>query len=257
MNMNKKAVVSFSGGMDSTCLVLKLLAEGYEVRAYNFDYGQQHNIELKLAKKNVKYLQQHGLPVTIQTINMRDIFSDSQSCLVRHTGAPEGDYRSESMRETVVENRNVIFSAVIYGKALAWANQIHDKVLISLGVHAGDHSVYPDCTEESVNMAKELYRISNWGSDNVEYYTPFVNIEKYKVLAEGLAAMYALGFTKAQRKHVLRNTNSCYKPDEKGMSCGRCGTCNERIEAFAKNGLKDPVKYSVAVDWNAEFAKYR
>ena len=77
----KRAVISLSGGLDSTCLLLKLLADGYEVRAYSFDYGQKHEVELKKVKKNIKFLQSTGLPLTHQIINLRDVFSDSMSSL--------------------------------------------------------------------------------------------------------------------------------------------------------------------------------
>ena len=239
----KKAVISLSGGLDSTCLLLELLSQGYEVRAYGFDYGQKHSIELEKVKKNIKLLQDLGYKVTHQVINLRDCFSDSASSL--HEGGekiPEGDYRGETMKSTVVENRNVIFSAIIYGKALGWANKTQDNVLISLGIHAGDHTIYPDCRPESQEMAKELFRISNWGSERVDYETPFINIDKAEVLRRGLKALDKMGI-RNKAKRIFENTHSCYAPDEKGRACGKCGTCVERLEAFAKNGIKDPAEY--------------
>ena len=240
----KKAVISLSGGLDSTCLLLELLAQGYEVRAYGFDYGQKHSIELEKVKRNIEFLQDLGYKVTHQIINLRDCFSDSASSL--HEGGskiPEGDYRDETMKSTVVENRNVIFSAIIYGKALSWANKTQDNVLISLGLHAGDHAIYPDCRPESQEMARELFRISNWGSERVDYEAPFIHCYKAEVLHRGLIAMDALGISKDIQMEILKNTHSCYAPDEKGRSCGKCGTCVERLEAFEKNGIKDPIEY--------------
>ncbi len=240
----KKAVISLSGGLDSTCLLLKLLSEGYEVRAYGFDYGQKHSIELEKVKRNVRLLQNLGFSVTHQIINLRDCFSDSASSL--HEGGskiPEGDYRDETMKSTVVENRNVIFSAIIYGKALSWANKTQDNVLISLGLHAGDHAIYPDCRPESQEMARELFRISNWGSERVDYEAPFIHCDKAEVLRQGLEAMDKMGLKYADKMVILQNTHSCYAPDEKGRSCGKCGTCVERLEAFEKNGLRDPIEY--------------
>ena len=105
------------------------------------------------------------------------------------------------------------------------------------------NSIYPDCREESQKMARELFRISNWGSERVDYIAPFVNIDKGAVLASGIAAMQHLGFTESEREEVLSNTHTCYNPDENGRSCGKCGSCTERLEAFAVNGLKDPVPY--------------
>lgn len=238
----KKCVISMSGGLDSTSLALHMLAQGYEVRAYAFDYGQKHVIELKRLKSNIKYLQSEGLPITLQIINLKDAFSDSASSLraSNNQAIPEGDYRDENMKSTVVENRNVIFSSIIYGKALGWANKTKDDVVITMGLHAGDHSIYPDCRPESQEMARELFRISNWGSERVNYIAPFINIDKCGVLSNGIEACDDLGL---DWRKVYKNTISCYTPDSSGKSCGRCGTCCERIEAFEKIGLKDPVKY--------------
>lgn len=239
-----RAVISLSGGLDSTMLLLHLLSQGMEVRSYSFDYGQKHNVELKKVKKNIKFLQSKGLPVTHQIINLKDCFSDSASSL--HIGGadiPEGHYADDNMKSTVVENRNIIFSAIIYGKALGWANKSGENVVITQGLHAGDHAIYPDCRPESQEKARELYRISNWGSEKVDFVAPFINIDKGAVLGAGLCAMRELNFSKAEMKKVLKNTHTCYNPNEKGESCGKCGSCTERLEAFAANGMKDPVKY--------------
>lgn len=240
----KKAIISLSGGLDSTCLLLKLLSEGYEVRSYGFDYGQKHSIELEKVKKNIEFLQNKGYKVTHQIIDLRDVFSDSASSL--HQGGdkiPEGHYADETMKSTVVENRNVIFSAIIYGKALGWANKTGENVLISLGLHKGDHTIYPDCRPESQKMARELFRISNWGSEKVDYEAPFIDIDKTDVLRAGIKAMKLMKFSDQEIETVLSNTHSCYAPNEKGESCGKCGTCVERLEAFEAVGMKDPITY--------------
>ena len=119
MSNRKKAVISMSGGLDSTCLAMMILSEGYEVKAYAFDYGQKHDIELKKLKKNIKYLQKKNLPITLQVINLKDVFSDSNSSLRGVGDIPQADYDEQSMKSTVVENRNVIFSSIIYSKALS------------------------------------------------------------------------------------------------------------------------------------------
>lgn len=240
---NKQAVISFSGGMDSTCLMMHLLSQGYRVNAYSFDYGQNHSVELKLAKKNIKYLQKLGFPVQHQVINLRDVFSGDTSTLVKHEKSPEGAYSEELMKQTVVVQRNVIFSAIIFGKALSLAKKIKQHVLISMGVHGSDRSIYPDCREESVNMARELFRISNWDSELVEYDAPFVNITKSEVLAAGLKAMRQLGMSKSQINKVLKNTMSCYNATSDGKACGKCSTCVERVNAFKDNNLQDPIQY--------------
>lgn len=240
-----KVCISLSGGLDSTMLLMHYLARGFEVRSYSFDYGQKHDIELKKVKDNIKFLQEKGLPVSHQVINLRDAFSDSASSLygVNNEKIPEGDYRDENMKSTVVENRNVIFSSIIYGKALGWANKTQSNVLISLGIHAGDHTIYPDTTPESQSMARELFRISNWGSERVDYEAPFVNLHKDELLTTGVGAMRLMGFQDSDIETVLTNTHSCYTPDSEGRSCGKCGTCVERLEAFEKAHMMDPIPY--------------
>lgn len=247
--MNKKAVISMSGGLDSTMLAMKLLSEGYEVKAYAFDYGQKHDIELKKLKKNIKILQTKELPITLQIINLRDVFSESTSSL--HKGGetiPKDRYDSENQKSTVIEQRNVIFSAIIYGKALSWSKKDNCDVVISLGVHANDTCMYPDTKPESVNMARELFKISNWGSERIDYITPFQYEKKDAVLSIGVQSMKNLGFNKKDINKILINTHSCYDPNENGESCGVCGTCQERLASFAINNLTDPIKYSLSKD---------
>lgn len=250
-NFATKAVISLSGGLDSTMLLMHLFATGIkEVRAYSFEYGQKHDIELKKVKKNIKFLQSKGFNIAHQIINLKDVFSDSASSLHKNgDDIPEGHYAEENMKSTVIENRNVIFSSIIYGKALGWANKTNENVFITLGIHNGDHSTYPDTRPESHEMAKELFRISNWGSERVDYIAPFEYIDKGEVLSSGISAMEQLQFTRAEIKKVLKNTHTCYNPDEKGHSCGKCGSCTERLEAFEKAKSKwkwikkDPIPY--------------
>lgn len=248
-----KAVISLSGGLDSTMLLMWLLGNGYtDIKAYSFDYGQKHDVELKKVKNNIKFLKGKGFKIDHQVINVRDIFNESSSSL--HKGGdeiPEGHYADENMKSTVVENRNVIFSAIIYGKALAWANRTGDKVNITLGVHSGDHTIYPDCRPESIAMAAELYRISNWGSENVNYIAPFAEIDKGEVLRQGYFSMIAdMKLSLDEAKEVLKNTHTCYNPDKQGRSCGKCGSDYERLEAFAYMNMKDPIEY---VDYPDQF----
>ncbi len=244
--VKKKAIISLSGGLDSTMLLTKLLEEGYEVKAYSFDYGQKHAIELKKVKKNVKFLQEKGLDILDhKIIDLKDCFSESTSSLSTFSGVeiPEGHYADENMKSTVIANRNVIFSNIILGKALDWANASGEPVVVALGIHAGDHAIYPDCTPASRDAVLDTFRISNWNSDKVDYYTPFVEIDKGEVLAEGVYSMTEMGLSKSEIKKVLKTTHTCYNPDVKGNACGKCGSCTERLEAFANNKMKDPAKY--------------
>lgn len=239
-----KAVLSLSGGLDSTMLLMSLLSEGCTVRCYAFSYGQKHSVELIKARENVEFLRSKGLPVSFQVIGLEDVFSDSASSLcVGGDEIPSGHYADQNMKSTVVENRNIIFSAIIYGKALGWAKKCGENVLIALGLHQGDHTIYPDCTQESQQMARELYRISNWDSEKVDYVAPFNDTDKGGVLHRGLQAMQALGFSSEDIEFILAHTHTCYNPDSQGHSCGVCGSCTERIEAFEANGIIDPITY--------------
>lgn len=242
--MKNKVVISMSGGLDSTCLALYELSNGCEVRAFAFDYGQRHSVELDKLQNNIKFLQSKNLPITLQVINLKDVFSDSQSSLCGVGDIPKGQYENSNMTSTVVENRNVIFSSIIYAKALGWAKQTDSNVSITLGIHAGDHCLYPDTTPESQSMARELFRISNWGSEKVDYIAPFVNVTKGEVLDMGLKSMHSLEFSNADIEEVLKNTHTCYSPNENGESCGECGSCMERAEAFQYCDMKDPISFA-------------
>lgn len=240
----KKAILSLSGGLDSTCLLMYLLAHDYEVKTYSFQYGQKHQVELEKVKRNIEFLQGKRFKLSHQIIDLRDCFSDSNSSL--HTGGeeiPKGSYDEENMKSTVIENRNVIFSSIIYGKALSWANKTGDAVSVFLGLHSGDHTVYPDTTEASRMACEHAFKISNWGSERVGYEAPFNHLDKGGVLAEGLRAMRVLDFNENEIREVLRNTHTCYNPDSQGRSCGKCGSCSERLVSFAENDMIDPIKY--------------
>lgn len=244
--MEKKlAVLSVSGGLDSTCLLLKLLSEGYRVQAYSFDYGQKHIIEQEKLKRNISFLQERNLPVKLQIIDLKDCFSDSQSSLCKEgENIPKGDYNEENMSSTVVENRNVIFASIIYGKALSLSKKEGNiPVDIFLGIHAGDHFLYRDCAPESREACEKAFKVSNNGSELISYQAPFVNINKSQVLKAGLEAMADMEFSRESIMTVLKNTHSCYDPNEQGRACGKCGTCKERLQCFADNGLEDPVEY--------------
>lgn len=227
----KKAILSLSGGLDSTCLLMYLLAHDYEVKAYSFQYGQKHQVELEKVKRNIEFLQGKRFKLSHQIIDLRDCFSDSNSSL--HVGGepiPEGHYASENMKSTVIENRNVIFSAIIYGKALSWANKTESNVDVFLGLHSGDHCCYPDTSEESRIACEHAFKVSNWGSERVGYEAPFNHMDKGGVLAEGLRVMTILGFNDYEINLVLGNTHTCYNPDPEGRSCGRCGSCIEESQ---------------------------
>lgn len=243
---SNKAVISLSGGLDSTCLLMYLLSQGVDVRAYSFYYGQKHDVELEKVKKNVEFLKHRGFKIDHQIINLEDVFSGNTSSLVASTGKdiPLGHYAAENMKSTVVPLRNVIFSSIIYSKAINWAIQSNDNVLITLGLHNGDHFIYSDCRPESQEACKKAFELSDENSDKVDYIAPFINIDKGDVLKTGIDAMESLNFSEEEIDEVLSNTHTCYNPNEAGESCGKCGSCTERLEAFEKNHRVDPIKYA-------------
>ena len=154
--MKKQAVLSLSGGMDSSSLLLHLLANGYEVTALGFDYGQKHKVELERATSLVQYLKENNQPVTHQIIKLDGLQQLLNSALV--TGGndvPEGHYEQDNMKATVVPNRNKIFSSLIQAAALSIATKnigdnctVGQEVAIAMGIHAGDHAIYHDCRQE-------------------------------------------------------------------------------------------------------------
>jgi len=249
----KKAVLSLSGGMDSTSLLLYLLNKNYEVRCYSFRYGQKHRCELNRALKNTKYLQSKGFKVTHNVINLKSVFSGSQSSLVnKNVITPEGHYSDNSMKVTVVENRNVIFASILFGKALAWAKETNSDVNICLGMHSGDHAIYPDCTLRSVNQLEVAFKVSNWDSEKVNYYIPYMKWDKGDIINRAFkdCLELELDFTK-----IFHNTITCYSPNSRGKSCGKCGSCTERIEAFKKFHIKDPTLYFTNVEKPRNYVK--
>lgn len=238
--MKEPVIISYSGGLDSTCLAMKYLATDHPVVAVSFKYGQNHAIELRKAKQCIAYLKKRGMPIEHKIVDLSSAFEMSQSSLCGTGDIPKGEYNSEDMKSTVVENRNVIFSAIVYGMALSLSKQTNQDVIISLGVHDGDHDLYPDCRLESIRAAQELYRISNWGSERIHFETPFVECTKSEVLRQGVQAMKDAGMNKRAISGVLSRTSSCYSPGPDGQPCGSCGTCVERAQAFADNLMEDP-----------------
>ena len=266
--MNKQAVLSLSGGMDSSTLLLHLLANGYEVTALSFDYGQKHNVELERAKELVKYInscsqktEQDQLgTITItgenyplvkhQVIKLDGLSELLNSALV--TGGeevPEGHYAEENMKATVVPNRNKIFSSIIQAVALSIAEQKNTECAIAMGIHAGDHSIYPDCRQEFRDIDFEAFKSGNWGAEKVYHYTPYLHTDKFGILEDGNSCIECLGL---DFNEVYKRTNTSYKPFPSGNSDYKSASSVERVEAFMKLGKPDPIQYedeSGPVSW--------
>jgi len=239
--MNKQAVLSLSGGMDSSTLLLHLLANGYEVTALSFDYGQKHRVELERAQSLVDYLNDKGQNVKYGVIKLDGLAPMLNSTLVEGGDeVPEGHYEQENMKETVVPNRNKIFSSIIQAVALSKANELNTDVYISLGIHAGDHAIYPDCRQEFRDIDHEAFIQGNWGAERVKFYTPYLNGNKFTILEDGKECCDQLGL---DFNEVYKRTNTSYKPYPSGNSDYKSASSVERIEAFIKLGYPDPVQY--------------
>ena len=280
-NQNQKnnyALLSLSGGLDSTSTLLYLLDPNIkkyeEIFAYSFSYGQKHSKEIKLAKNNVKYLnsliEKGKLGTQVKKIrhtiiDLKSVFEGTGSSLVSDSGKgiPEGKYQESNQKSTVVPIRNIIFSSILYSKASGIVTRylenlsdhsngkgyILPHVDIVLGIHADDNSDgYPDCRPESVKMAQQLYKISDYNAKYIEYISPFVNGTKGDLLSNGLKSGTRIGLNESQIKRILKNTITCYNPNPKtGESCGRCASCNSRKDAFKYVGIEDPIKYMTYV----------
>lgn len=247
---NPLCVVSLSGGMDSTCLLLHLLARNGTVHGISFDYGQKHVLELDRLRANLKYLAGQGYHVRHDVVDISSIGRLFHSALIDpEWQVPEGFYEQENMKETVVPNRNAIFSSISYGYALSIATREKNDVYLSLGVHAGDHAIYPDCRPEFYQAVHQAFATGNWDSHLVHFYLPYLNGNKAIILRDAVDCCQQLGL---DFDTVFRNTCTSYAPDANGKSSGRTGSDVERILAFHEIGRKDPIEY---VDgWDASLA---
>ena len=263
MSITKKAVLSLSGGMDSSTLLLHLLANGYEVTALGFDYGQKHKVELERAASLVEYInsnparnyhadqESNGFGEIYPKVNFQIIKLDGLQNLLHSslvTGGddvPEGHYEQDNMKETVVPNRNKIFASLIQAAALSIATK-GDKqpVVIAMGIHAGDHAIYPDCRQEFRDADFEAFKIGNWDSELVSVYTPYLEDTKFDIIVDGLECS---GLLNLNFPEIYKRTNTSYKPiqhDGIWYSDYKSASSVERIEAFIRLNLKDPVEYA-------------
>ena len=258
MKNKKYAVLSLSGGMDSSTLLLHLLSTGHEVTCLSFDYGQKHKIELERAASLVEYINsdpsQGWLSKDYPKVKHQIIKLDGLSQLLNSSlveggsDVPEGHYAEENMKATVVPNRNKIFASIIQAVALSIAEQNNAECTIAMGIHAGDHSIYPDCRQEFRDADFEAFKLGNWGSEKVTISTPFLEVDKFDILKHGLECCTELGL---DFDKVYKRTNTSYKPiritNHKGSewySDYKSAASVERIEAFIKLGRPDPVAYA-------------
>ena len=245
-----KIIQSISGGMDSTCLLLHHLARRREVNLISFDYGQKHKLELERLDRNIDYIggvlsQEPDLIECSFTHRRLPIPFGKlvNSALTQPDAAvPEGHYADANMKATVVPNRNMIFFSFVYALAVSKRGETptDEDVAISLGVHAGDHEIYPDCRREFFEAAMEAGRIGNWIDGEIGFDLPYIDMDKEAILRGALVDCEALGL---DFDTVLANTNTSYAPDAAGRANGKTGSDVERILAFHAIGRRDPVEY--------------
>lgn len=214
-----KTILIYSGGLDSTTLLYRLLADGHEVKCLSVNYGQKHKKEIDSAKYFCRKLQ-----VDHEVVDLSNVTKlISSSSLTSDQEVPEGHYEEESMKATVVPNRNMIMLSI----AIGWA--INEKFdYVAYAAHNGDHAIYPDCREEFVDKVSQAAELADWHP--VKIIRPFVKLSKADIARQA-----------GELNIDVSKTWSCYKGGE--LHCGKCGTCVERIEAFQLANTKDTTIY--------------
>lgn len=228
-----KTIVICSGGLDSVTLAYKVAAEHTLIGLISYDYGQRHKKELDFATRAAKALNVPHDIIDISNIGK----ALSGSALTDDIDVPDGHYAEESMKITVVPNRNAIMLTIAYGIG---ASRGADA--IATAVHGGDHFIYPDCRPEFIKSFEAMQNHALEGVAKMQLYTPFLQSTKADIAAEG-----------ARHNVPFDDTWSCYKGGD--VHCGRCGTCVERIEAFNVAGVSDPTEYADPDFWKSAIEK--
>ncbi|MDK9708082.1 MAG: 7-cyano-7-deazaguanine synthase QueC [Desulforhopalus sp.] len=228
-----KTIVVCSGGLDSVTLAHKVAAEKQLVGLVSFLYGQRHKKEVDFAGQCARRLGVQHLQVDIGHLGALL----SGSALTDTVSVPDGHYAEETMKLTIVPNRNAIMLTIAYGIAAARGAEA-----VATAVHDGDHFIYPDCRPGFIKAMQAMQDLALEGLAQITLYTPFLHATKAEIVTTGqrLAVPFA-------------STWSCYKGGE--IHCGRCGTCVERQEAFALAGVADPTAYADGRYWREAVAR--
>jgi 7-cyano-7-deazaguanine synthase len=222
-------VVIISGGLDSTVLAYDVHEYFGDVRLVSFDYGQRHDTELEYAR-----LTAHALGAQHTIINVRSIgraLAGSSALVDFRIPVPDGHYAADTMKSTIVPNRNMIMLSIAAGIA---QSEHRDRVYFA--VHSGDHFIYPDCRPIFVQRCDQAIRAATDGA--VTLHAPFVFMSKAEIVTRGVEVGARFD-----------DTWSCYKGGD--VHCGSCGTCFERREAFCRAGVDDPTPYLLTPQYAA------
>lgn len=224
-----KTLVICSGGLDSVTLAYKVAREHELLGLISFDYGQRHKKELDYAAKAAKALDvPHDI---IDIAKVGALLSGSALTDSDNVEVPDGHYAEETMKATVVPNRNAIMLTIAYGIASS-----READAVAAAVHGGDHFIYPDCRPSFISSFQTMQDAALDGFSQIKLYTPFLNGSKADIATAG-----------AELKVPFDDTWSCYKGGD--THCGRCGTCVERREAFDLAGVIDPTEYADPDFW--------
>lgn len=221
-----EAVLIYSGGLDSTTGLYWLRNEGYDVRCLSINYGQRHRKELEHAKA---FCDELGIEHRVADLTAVREFLKGSSQTDDSVSVPEGHYEEETMKATVVPNRNMVMLAVATG----WAVQIKSNA-VAYCAHASDFSIYPDCRPVFADALNKAIGLCDW--HKVELLYPFINKTKAEVIKIG-----------HELEVPFEKTWSCYQGKE--QHCGKCGTCVERAHSFEIAGVLDPTDYEDSEFW--------
>ncbi|RUR55684.1 7-cyano-7-deazaguanine synthase QueC [Vreelandella populi] len=214
-------VVIYSGGMDSYTVLHRAIREGLNVHALSFNYGQRHARELDVA---TQVCQQLAIPHQVVDIRAIHGLIDNSALTNSDKAMPNGDYADDNLRSTVVPNRNMILLSLAIAKAVNIG-----AGRVDYGAHGGDHVLYPDCRPEFVEAMNQVAGIANF--EPVTLHAPYLKATKAEILRDGLS----MGLD-------YQHTWTCYEGRE--LACGTCGSCRERLDAFATNNAVDPLAYA-------------
>jgi len=223
--MNKKALVSLSGGLDSATTLAIARSQGYQVYAISYNYEQRNSVELTAARKVAK-----SMNVEDHKIMNIDLSQIGGSALTDDIPVPTDNSSEEEIPATYVPGRNLIFLSL----ALAWA-EVNDIYDLFIGVNSLDYSGYPDCRPEFIKSFQKTANLATKAGvtgHDITIHTPIIKLTKAEIIMKGVE----LGVDYSK-------TISCYNPDEQGRACGVCDSCRLRKEGFRKAGMPDPTKY--------------